>query len=277
MPKFNIWKKIKFRAKDAESLIKKIEKKRKVCIKFSGGLGNQILSAGAYFFYENLGYQVFADLSYFDHPYRIASPGDGEVSRWKWELDDFGIKKSQFKLNFNAKGSVPILRDGAAKGLISYKALNLESVKVKFNNYGRENYLSGIKYICVHIRRGDYLNVASHLVEDELFDMIAPRFEKLVDHCVIVSDSPVDLNCFKKLSGAYKGRITVLGDKPLTIVHSTMRNADVLICSNSQFSLSAGLLSNGLVVIPKKWYGVEGRRIEDVIETFSDFSYLRNE
>lgn len=256
-------------------LINEIDNKRKVVVSFTGGLGNQILSASVYYLYELQGYEVFADLSYFDFSYKTAPVGGG-VSHWGWELDGLGIQKKDFRGIVNIDRSIPVLRDGATKVSMSFKALCFDEIKSRFKRAALSHEIECTKYLCVHIRRGDYLNVASHLVEDNYFDDVAPKFRHLVERLVIVSDSPVNLKNFKKISEAYYDRVLILDDAPVHVTHSLMRNANILICSNSQFSLSAGLLSGNLVLLPKKWFGGDQKLIEDVIGGFSDFTCLNN-
>jgi hypothetical protein len=54
-----------------------------------------------------------------------------------------------------------------------------------------------------------------------------------------------------------------------------MRKASVLICSNSQFSLSAGALNNNLVIIPKKWFGDQSSNLQHVVDDFSKFQVFK--
>ena len=49
-----------------------------------------------------------------------------------------------------------------------------------------------------------------------------------------------------------------------------MRNAEILICSNSQFSLAAGALNkSGLVLVPKNWGNADG--IAETVSLYGNF------
>jgi hypothetical protein len=53
-----------------------------------------------------------------------------------------------------------------------------------------------------------------------------------------------------------------------------MRNSNILVCSNSQYSLTAGALNEGLVIIPKVWLGPENKKFEAEIEKLYGFAVL---
>jgi hypothetical protein len=183
-----------------------------------------------------------------------------------------------------ADGSSPTLHDGALKFSLAMEALSEPGVRARFDTAGndafsaqyRASQLHGERYLCLHVRRGDYLNVASHLVSSKELDGIASQFSGLVDRVLILSDSPIGATEFENVRSKFPGRINVIDSDPDPILaHSLMRNAAVLICSNSQFSLSAGLLSNGLKIIPKMWFGADAIRINLAVDKMSDFSVLR--
>ena len=101
------------------------------------------------------------------------------------------------------------------------------------------------------------MNVASYLVPDSHFIDIAMRAAGVLKSIVVLSDSPLSVE-FKKTGRTLWGSVVyrLRGEAPF-YCHCLMRNASLLVCSNSQFSLTAGLLSSGFVVLPKKWYGEE--------------------
>jgi len=164
------------------------------------------------------------------------------------------------------------------------EALGEPGVRTRFDTARNDAYsaqyrasqLHGERYLCLHVRRGDYLNVASHLVSSKELDGIAAQFSGLVDRILILSDSPIGATEFEQVRSKFPGRLHVIDSDPDPILaHSLMRNATVLVCSNSQFSLSAGLLSNGLKIIPKVWFGADASRINLAVGKLSDFSVLR--
>jgi hypothetical protein len=128
--------------------------------------------------------------------------------------------------------------------------------------------------LCIHIRRGDYVNVASHLIADETFASIAKKFSAIANQAIILSDSPIDGE-LKAILGNPFPEIVFLDNIDPFSSHFIMRHAKILICSNSTFSLTAGLLNeSGLVVIPKKWYGDNEKNIEKRIQEMCEFQII---
>lgn len=266
-------------------LCRQIDERRAIKVSFTGGLGAQILSAAIYYHYLNRGYKTFADLSYFSNEHKIATPGQkGQISYWKWELDSYGVARDSLATETPSDRGTPMLHDGALKFSLAMEALGDPGVRARFDTAGndafsaqyRTSQLDGAPYLCLHVRRGDYLNVASHLISSKELDGIASQFSGLVNRVLILSDSPIGASEFEKVRSKFSGRINVIDSDPDPILaHSLMRNAAVLICSNSQFSLSAGLLSNGLKIIPKVWFGADASSINLAVDKMSDFTVLR--
>lgn len=266
-------------------LYRQIERSRSICVTFTGGLGAQILSAAIYYYFIERGYQAVADLSYFDKAHRIAAPSNnGQISHWKWEIDSYGVGRDNLLAFKPADTSSPlILKDGALKFRLAIQALNVQSVRARFDmkfsdqrsmDY-RVNELKGGHYLCLHVRRGDYLNVSSHLVSSSELEGMAVKFAGLVDRILILSDSQIGADEFVGLRKIFFGRLHIIdGDPDPVLAHSLMRNAAVLVCSNSQFSLTAGLLSKGLVIIPKVWYGQNETELNEEVNRVSDFAVL---
>lgn len=262
-----------------------IDQRQAVKVSFTGGLGAQILSSAIYYHFLSRGYRTFADLSYFSNDHRIATPGQkGQISYWKWELDCYGVSRDSLAIETPGERGAPTLHDGALKFSLAMEALSAPDVRAHFYTAGNDAFsahyrttqLNDEQYLCLHVRRGDYLNVASHLVSSSELDSIASKFSGLVDRILILSDSPIGESEFGNLRSKFGGRINVIDNDPDPILaHSLMRNAAVLICSNSQFSLSAGLLSNGLKIIPKVWFGADARRINLAVDRMSDFAVFR--
>jgi hypothetical protein len=129
-------------------------------------------------------------------------------------------------------------------------------------------------YLCIHVRRGDYVNVASHLISDREFFELAGKFVGLVKHLVVVSDSPIEGAFRQSISSGYE-QTMFLDDTDAITSHRIMRYARILVCSNSQFSLIAALLNpRALVVLPKQWFGQNDRAIEAPIHEACGFQVL---
>ena len=127
----------------------------------------------------------------------------------------------------------------------------------------------------IHLRRGDYLNVASHIVDDKVVGRLLSPLAELVRDVVLVSDGPISGELLSLTSGLFEG-VRDASDLPWDQAHTAMRMARVLVTSNSQFSLAAGLLrEHGLTITPAKWWGPELAKLEHRLALTSDFRILR--
>jgi hypothetical protein len=254
-----------------------IGKQKQVIVTFTGGMGAQILSAAIYFSIRNSGKEAYADLSYFDKLPVLATEGEiGQISQWNWQLDPFGLQPHHFETHPGKNTSrEDVIVDGPRKIQLGLSSLQNRDIQKNFtilrapvNCFG----LNGIQYICVHIRRGDYINVATHLIPDEEFLNIANKFSSLCSNVVIVSDSTISPELKNRFSAQFKTCI-FLDDIDALTTHYIMRNAAILICSNSQFSLVTGTLNeSGLVLIPKNWGDADG--IAETVSLFGNFQTL---
>jgi hypothetical protein len=236
---------------------------------FAGGMGTQIFQAAAYFSLKSAGHPVYADLSYFDTEAKIAETGKaGQLTHWFWQLDQFGLPKSSFdRAPAYNKHNADILRDGPRMAELALKALAQAEIRAHFKDVGNvrdtlaEDVLSS--FLCIHIRRGDYVNVASHLISDEEFISLIRKFSGLINNAVILSDSPIGPDFRNTISPFFKTTL-FLDNIDSYASHRIMRAARILICSNSTFSLTAAALNpNALVFIPKKWVEGKNRLIDE--------------
>jgi hypothetical protein len=230
-------------------------------ISFTGGLGAQIISTAAYHYLMLKGEKVTADFSYFTQPPHNAIQGErSDISIWEWELDRMGI----FQENFERpkKEHLEIIHDGFDKFRYGLLGLSNETIRSMFRlepsieSIRREVFNEG-QFVCVHIRRGDYINVASHLVPDSEFLSVLESTSDLCKNLLIISDSPLSNFLATRISSLQlnKTRIIIGGD-PL-ISHGLMRLSDILICSNSQFSVTAAALrrKTQLSILPSQHDG----------------------
>ena len=131
-------------------------------------------------------------------------------------------------------------------------------------------------YLCIHVRRGDYVNVASYLVDDNMFIELANKIAGLVSCIVIVSDSAIKDSFRNAICNVYQKAIFLDSVEPIT-AHRIMRNARVLICSNSQFSLIAAILNKrALVFLPKTWFGKGNSELNFPVNELCSFQILRS-
>ncbi|MBU0689967.1 MAG: alpha-1,2-fucosyltransferase [Gammaproteobacteria bacterium] len=248
---------------------------------FAGGMGTQIIQAATYFSLKEAGQPVFADMSYFDTEARMAEVGNaGQLTHWFWQLDQFGLTQESFeKASGLNKRNANLLADGPRMMELGLAALKQPSIQNRFGNSADVGDVLSpdvlANFLCIHIRRGDYVNVASHLIADEEFVRLMKKFSGLVSHAVILSDSPIPEDFRAAVTPYYKS-VSFLDNIDPYKSHQIMRSARTLICSNSTFSLTAAMLNpEALVVIPKKWYGGNDSEVEAPIQACCTFQVMK--
>lgn len=249
-------------------------------VTFTGGMGAQVISAAIYFSMQRAGQPVYADLSYFDQPENVAQVGQaGQCSHWAWQLGLFGLTPAMFETapTLNPRNANYVV-DGPQKLERALEALAAPAVREYFRvptDIG--DVLPGWnaeKFLCIHVRRGDYVNVSSHLVSDDAFLALAGRFAGLIERVVVLSDSPLG-EPFRAAMAARFPHTSFQDQMDVETAHRVMRNASALICSNSQFSLIAAALNpEALALIPKQWFGGSDRAIEAPLHARCDFQVL---
>jgi hypothetical protein len=219
-----------------------------------GGLGSQILSAIAFWNLQaKLGpNKAICDLSYFD-PCTNAET-------WSWQLDNFGISKDSFKA-FESRGKLNMLiskKDWVDQEELDanywFNSRNNHLEKFDFDEVDVRNYFLALtktklpeNFGAVHIRRGDYLVVASKIVENvEYLDLLSVIGNLFPSHVMFISDSVFleeEKQKFSEIIGI--NRTAIFLDSPELNsfqVHCILRMASLLVTSKSTYSFSAGLL-----------------------------------
>lgn len=249
-------------------LFKKKQENLPIVVVFAGGMGTQILQAATYFYYKKQGLNVYADLAYFDQPLSLAKEGQiGQLTHWHWQLDQYGLQKNTFDISPGfEKGESDVIVDGQRMLEIGLSALVDPGINKKFESEVMvESILKNINkdsYLCVHIRRGDYINVASHLIGDDDFLILIKKFSKLTNALVVLSDSVIQDEFRSQVKPLFEN-VLFLDEIDAYQSHQIMRCAQILVCSNSTFSLTAAALnSQAFVVLPKKWFGEKDQHIE---------------
>lgn len=262
--------------------IKRLYQKKNapVVVTFTGGMGAQVISAAIYFSLRNKGQMVYADLSYFERKEDVAKVGHkGQVSHWSWQLESFGLTLDCFETASGLeKHRMELIEDGPKKlqlGLQGLKDVEVQrrfAIQLGIQDVLPAEFASG--YLCVHVRRGDYVNVGSDLVSDERFVELASKLATFAKNLVVVSDSPIEEIFRQRIATGYE-RAIFLDDIDAFTTHRVMRKANILICSNSQFSLIAALLnSRALVFYPKRWFVPNQQAIEQLIHESCEFQIL---
>lgn len=249
-------------------------------VKFAGGMGTQIIQAAVYFALREDGESALADLRYFDTASKMAVVGDkGKATHWFWQLDQYGLMRDTFETIENKDLSNHyMLSDGPEMMEFGLQALQRPEIQRHFlpADISAFNIPIDIStpFLCLHVRRGDYVNVASHLVSDDEFLQLARKFSGLVQHAVLLSDSPFEDGFRNKMSQLF-GSVSYLDNLDPYSSHWLMRKAQVLVCSNSTYSLTAAMLNTaGLIVMPKQWFGPDDHAIEVPIQALCNFQIM---
>ena len=249
---------------------------------FAGGLGAQLIQVAAYFHLKNAGQEVYADTSYFDRAQQVAVSGSkGELSHWAWQLECFGLSLETFPppLDILKKNRAEILRDGERMMDLGLNGLAQPDIQALFKAAGGHYVLPADvadRFLCIHVRRGDYVNVASHLITDDEFFRLMKKFSGLVRHVVVISDSPIETE-FQHVVSSHFEKVVFLDDIDTHAAHCIMRHARILFCSNSTFSLTAAALNpEALVIIPRQWFSKDLCHIEAPIHKNCLFEIMEN-
>ena len=238
-------------------------------IYFEGGLGSQILNYLDFYQFPRK-----VDLSYFRSPPTADGIGPDV---WNWELGMYGIQLEDFAKFENKKPFNPWKTRRPSSLEVSNRLLNSTTKKIhqqiepaknlfpidieKLNALCKEFNLNLNETTCVHIRRGDYVRVASRLIEfqeyEELLQTIAICIDK---NLIFISDSKLPNEIKARFAERFP-RINISfftsDEIPTKSAHDIMRTCKVLVTANSTFSISAGLLSNEntLVLSPIDYFG----------------------
>ncbi len=262
-------------------------------IPIEGGLGAQIFGTMLFDHLKesNSSESVFADLTYFDRTPFVAGDNQG-VSVFKWDLDYYGICKEEFrkeipkKPNFLQrylfkKPSLSYLYDGTPErtqllGEVWDKKWDFR-FPILSSDVDKALKILGedLNTVVVHLRRGDYLNVASHIVSDDcVIDLLKKISYFHISKVIFLSDSPVDTSYYARHLQTIK-RFEAFVSDDIFLTHALLRLGRIVVTSNSQFSLSAALLNkDGLVFMPRKWYSGSAEVIERQIHQLSDWHLM---
>lgn len=260
-----------------------------------GGLGAQIFGVMLVEYLRKL-YPVgavFADSRYFDQPPREAAPGEG-LSIFAWHLDYYGLPLERYRDNPPPRPSGLLsrlgfarhicLEDGTVKRQRAIRAalrsrpdwheffpISPQHRAMAEEILNRDQAATAV----VHLRRGDYLNVASHIVSDEAVVPVLTKLNRLgVRRFLFLSDGDISLEFFRD---QVEDGISVftLPVADILAAHAVMRLAKCLVTSNSQFSLSAALLNRGgLCLMPRTWYAEDAASLNEELACLSEWSLL---
>ena len=258
---------------------------------FEGGLGSQIL---AYIEYseknKSSNKPVFANYDYFTNT-KVDFTDNTGLSIWTWRLDQYGIyqkdlkkigkKKKLVNKYFKVRpyGNSDIFYNFREKKSESYQKIfkiNLEKV----NEYISKKFKSDTDdFAVIHIRRGDYLKVASKVVSMEELIKFINKIKKLLPNNILISCDSILPSAEQDMIASTLEELNLVyvdpREDPL-LVHDLMRSSSILVASNSTFSFTAGLLAKRgcTVFFPTNYFG-QGRLSDSKSFIFRQpFEYL---
>ena len=167
-------------------------KKFPIIISIEGGLGAQILSYALYVKLKRKGQKVYLDCEYFQRNNLKKTLG---VSYWDWQLNDYGVSMDQIDhRNRSWVYRILMLRDSPTKLQKTISALQEATFSNLFKSSNKlKKQFSSLQlkrgYGAIHIRQGDFLNVASYV--EDYFTLVIMFLKMIPDksEIVILSDS----------------------------------------------------------------------------------------
>jgi hypothetical protein len=231
-----------------------------------GGLGSQLLGTFEYLSKIELDKksEIVANLDYFEKEIQFKN---SDNTFWQWSLSRYEIDPTFFKL-YSQKSKFLKLRKNRIKTWATPKhweyirqelpnKFKLDDLRVKgaLTKYGVSS-----EYTVLHVRRGDYLKVASRIMgHQENIDLLKQIKLMIRGEVFIVSDETFSEDV-KQLYRLITSRDVIFLDaqsEPDYVIHDLMRMSNVLITSNSTFSFTAGIMARPETVVftPNFFYG----------------------
>ena len=239
---------------------------------FEGGLGSQILPFLEANWLRHIGEPFSVNLNYFDVNEKI-STGKGGADHWSFRLDRYGYSLASLEKLGGSDDFQQEIRSERNYDLWTSdfwqfaKRFGPELLPVNQDAYLAFKLSLGLnaksRYSVVHVRRGDYLRVASRIVSDqEWLRALKMMISQVEEFLIITSDSNLPIQTKRQVAElASLSRVEVVflegGHFDECDLHDLMREADILIASNSTFSFTAAILGKqGMKsLVPNVFYG----------------------
>ena len=247
-------------------------------IVIDGGHGSQIIKYAIFAKYKELNGKIHLDNSYF-HSSMIS---ENNYIKRPWTLDKYGIELAQhsvvpFYTRISDERFINIFEGTIQKAFMDPEWLNAtfplpKGIEIELENLGVSVETLNIG-VGIHIRQGDYVDVASKYLKDNdyaaILEKVLGTMRFLENRIVIIfSDSDVNALLFPKvfsIINKFNFNFIVLDKVDPWISHCAMRFVNVLICANSTFSFSAALLRQGISIFPKEFYSDSSKPLNQII------------
>jgi hypothetical protein len=258
---------------------------------FEGGLGSQLLSLVEYYAkLEIFDGKVIVNTDYFTKH----TIHNRKITVRPWRLHHYG-----FSLDFFASSNRKVNPAGIIEAsrptifehahflienriLDEFDATRITLPKEIQNSRVSELTSTDSDFGSIHLRRGDYRKVASHLVPlGDVLSLLVSESDVLPRSLFFFTDSflrPRELIQLKKtFRDVEKNLVLVQGVSKLSDieVHGIMRRSRFLISSNSTFSFSSALLRenrNAKIYIPRIFNKDEASIMNNVYNSIKDFN-----
>lgn len=249
-----------------------------------GGLGSQLLAMMMFLTRRHIDAGTQADVSYFKDS--ISQPFDDangltrrpwELHRYGFELHEFPMSQHRCRIRLSASDQARVDQRFVSTMLQKDWSLTFPIVDSTAQALEVLGLKSDEQFACIHIRRGDYLRVASRVISIEETLRLSRSLNALLpEKVVFLSDDPFMASEAQTASEAMKDKqVMFLTDFDQHASHGLMRMASVLVTSNSTFSWSAGVLSRhrgSVVVSPQHFHGPGNDDTNRFYQSPSDWS-----
>lgn len=260
----------------------------KETVRIDGGLGSQIIGYMQYVSLKKDNPNINCDVSFFQHP-ESHPMFFSDVTFRSWQLDYYNISLDQLFVsssNQKKKWMSSDLNDKAeqlffflSNGFKQEDWQNLFPISSDTINALRE---FGIElhsiYTAIHIRRGDFLKFSSLVIGDKQFVEFLDVAKPLITAKVfIISDDVFDDSLKAEFATILSHcDIEYISGGDQLVVHALMRNSQILVTSNSMYSLSAALIQRkgGCAILPKQFFGDDFSSHNMAINALSRWTFL---
>ena len=256
-------------------------------VHLEGGLGSQLLGMMTYLTHKREDRRWKCDVSYF-FPEVKEPTFIGAAVRRPWELERYGYslhsptfttsRRSFFRRDYEseARNETETLAKISSSNWSSRFALpheareKLEQLPLRGSS----------QFAAIHVRRGDYLTVASRVVSMNESIAIARRARALLPNTIVfLSDDPFTDSDHEQVAKNLSGLNCIfLEERDPHISHGIMRLSQVLVTSNSTFSWTASVMmerDDAIALAPLKFFGERQLALNSMFQASGDWMFLR--